>query len=156
MITGILLGASVVLLALFSLYITNDRRSALAVAISLLKSIAISAVALYIIYASGRIVLNNRYYFILWLPFLLTFFNLLMTNLEYGRLKKEKGFDIDFVSRYHFDQSLQTGLTISIITLVVFAFIPKELSFIIAIFSLLCILNLSFTHFVVRKILKDR
>lgn len=154
--TGLFLAITTLILALCAIYITNNRRSAVVIILSQIKTVAICAIALYIIYISDRIVLNNRYYFILILPYTINFLNLLALALEYGKLRQEKGFDIDHVSRYHFDLSLQTGLIISLLTLIGFAFIPKELSFIVALTSLLSIISMSLTHFFVRRFFKEK
>jgi hypothetical protein len=144
------------LISLLNLYLTNDRRTFTVSLLSCLITLLFSAVTLYLIFISDRIVLNNRYYFIAWLPYAVVFLNLIQLGSEYRSLRGAKDFDIDFVSRYHFNISLQTGLITSLLSLVVFAFLPRELAFIIAVSSLLIILSLTLTHLFVRRFLKER
>jgi hypothetical protein len=144
------------LISLLNLYLTNDRRTSAVSFLSCLLTLLFSAAALYLIFVSDRIVLNNRYYFIAWLPYSIVFLNLTQLGFEYRNMKGSKGFDIDFVSRYHFNVSLQTGLITSLLSLVVFAFLPRELAFIIAVSSLLIILSLTVTHFLVRRFLREK
>ena len=140
---------------LISLYWANSRRTSVATVLSNLTGAVIPTAMLALLYFTPAVTVNNRYLFLFYLPLLLNSVILLLTIFEYIRLQKQKNFDIDHISRFHFNSSLSTGIAMILGALALIAFIPGELAFIISVSLLTTLLNLTATHLIVRRYIRE-
>lgn len=143
-----------VVLAVTILQLTDDRRFSLITAASNVISTLLSLLVLVVVYLLPQITLHNLYYFVFIIPFVFNVSNLLASAFEYSRLLSEKGFDIDYVSRGHFNSSLQTSAVLILTALTLIAFIPREISFIISLSLLVIIPTFTVNNLLIRKYLK--
>src|SRR5690606_32377548 len=146
----------VIALSVYNSRKIGDKRIYLIILSSYISIILTTSVLWIIMPLYLNIFLTSLAYLSLWIPTILATMILTLTLVEYGRLLERKGFDIDFVSRYHFKVSLELTILLTLLLLATTVAVNGGLLVTVLLTLTISILSNFFNHIFVRKVLNDR
>jgi hypothetical protein len=155
LIMAILIGATL-FLAIYSYFLVRDKNLIFSTLLSTPFLIIIAFLTYYGLNQLVEVNFNPTSKLIFYIPALMSFLNLSVFISDYSKEYERQDFDIDHVTRKHFNHSLNLSIVALIAGGAVSPFLPTTLMLTVVTAGIASVLSIAFNHLIIRVLFKEK